>query len=642
MDKIDPKLQRLIASHAARGLPTNPDNSEQLVHVYISVTGGDFSGLIAAGFDVSSELGDSAIVILPIDQIERLAARDDVTAVVAPPVGKPMAVVHTADQKAIRLPQAYLVKSTAKPAGTKGAGVNIGIVDSGVNVLHDAFRTAAPDRKTRILFYWAQDGVIRPGTGKLWERMGKIFNSLDINNEIAAHPSGHGMPDELMDWGNKDKTKSGHGTAVASVAAGSEWPKDPAAANVNTGVAPETRLIVVSGQKDDQAAIEYCFAMSDLAPTEPCVVNMSLGDHRLPHNGRTLFDSRINALLTAKAGRVLVLAAGNEGDVHNHARVSLPHPGTVTFDVSVGADEFWLECLISGTKPGGVTVEVAPPLRRSGDARQFFKHNEIHKEDGNDRHKVTVTSPGAPGDPDWHSFLKVESAADPTVKSNWFIRSGMWQVRLKTVSQAQPDVDIWLASIDDNQKIKPLPGTVPAKEEALDTNAAFRRSRDWILHTLRSPACGKDAIVVGTAAVSRSVSTLIVPSRSSSRGPSTDASIPALEWKPNLLAPGVDVLAAQLTKAATAAGKPTSGSRTSTGSSIAAPFVAGTAALMLAHDPTLKHSDILKFIRVNANPMMANAQAKAWMIQYDLGDPPVIGFGFLDSEDAVAATSDTP
>jgi hypothetical protein len=50
----------------------------------------------------------------------------------------------------------------------------------------------------------------------------------------------------------------------------------------------------------------------------------------------------------------------------------------------------------------------------------------------------------------------------------------------------------------------------------------------------------------------------------------------------------------------------------------------------------------VKFIRVNANPIMSNAKVTAWMNKYDIGDPTIIGFGFLDMEDAVASTSDTP
>ena len=155
------------------------------------------------------------------------------------------------------------------------------------------------------------------------------------------------------------------------------------------------------------------------------------------------------------------------------------------------------------------------------------------------------------------------------------------------------------------------------------------------MHTLTSEACGRDAIVVGAGAVERSVSTLFSPDRTSSRGPSTDASIPALKWKPDLIAPGIDVRVAKFTKAATAAGRPTSSSEVTSGSSFAAPFVTGGAALMLAHDPALKQSDILKFLRGSSDPMLSNAKVTAWMIKYDVGDPTIIGEGFLNAEGAV-------
>ena len=234
------------------------------------------------------------------------------------------------------------------------------------------------------------------------------------------------------------------------------------------------------------------------------------------------------------------------------------------------------------------------------------------------------------------------SVADPTVRSNWYVRSGTWQVKLETFQEAQPDVDIWLSNIDDI-RFQPLPGSTAAKEEGLETDASFRRPRDWILYTLRSPACGKDVIVVGTAAVSRTVSTLFSPHRPSSRGPSTDASIQALKWKPHLIAPGVDVRVAEFKEG----GHPDGAADVHVQSHQRLEFRhavrhrnrridAG------AHHPALKQADILKFVRVNIDPMMSNATVTAWMRKYDVGDPTIIGEGFLNAENAVAAVSDTP
>ena len=59
MDKIDPRLQRLIAAHAAGELPPNPESPEYLVHVYLTAAGGDFNGLAAATYDLVNERAGS-------------------------------------------------------------------------------------------------------------------------------------------------------------------------------------------------------------------------------------------------------------------------------------------------------------------------------------------------------------------------------------------------------------------------------------------------------------------------------------------------------------------------------------------------------------------------------------------------------
>ena len=81
-------------------------------------------------------------------------------------------------------------------------------------------------------------------------------------------------------------------------------------------------------------------------------------------------------------------------------------------------------------------------------------------------------------------------------------------------------------------------------------------------------------------------------------------------------------------------------SRVASGTSFAAPLVAGTVALMLSHDPNLKQADVWKYLRVNADPLFDNAKVSAWTVKYDLGDATIIGWGLLNSELAVAAVSD--
>jgi hypothetical protein len=213
-------------------------------------------------------------------------------------------------------------------------------------------------------------------------------------------------------------------------------------------------------------------------------------------------------------------------------------------------------------------------------------------------------------------------------------------LKLETVSAKQPVVDVWTATagfID----IMPFPGATPAKEEALEPNPKRRRVREWIDHTILSQACGLDAIVVGSAVVSRVDKTFVAPKRSSSRGPNTDSSIHPSAWKPDLVAPGENIRVAKWKPPATAAGRGVSTSKVTSGTSFAAPMVAGTVALMLSHDKTLKHADIRKHLRLSIIPIM-HPKTLAWMIQFDIGHAADVGEGLLGIRGAQDQVTDLP
>ena len=104
MDKIDPKLWQLIDAHTAGELPLDPDNPDFLVHVYVEAENDDFSGVMAAGYEVASPLGGTGIITLPISEIESLADHAEILTIYAPRSGQPFEgppVVHTVEQRSI-------------------------------------------------------------------------------------------------------------------------------------------------------------------------------------------------------------------------------------------------------------------------------------------------------------------------------------------------------------------------------------------------------------------------------------------------------------------------------------------------------------------------------------------------------------
>ena len=171
----------------------------------------------------------------------------------------------------------------------RGAGVLVGIVDTGIDTAHEAFRNGA---RTRIVHY-------------LDQTTGTEFTSTEIDAGTAA--------------GSSDT--NGHGTHVAGIAAGNGR---GSAGQVFAGVAPEADLAIVKTtfQSDDIAeAVKRIFDLADQR-RQPCVVNLSLGGHAGGHDGATVTERTIDQL--SGRGRLVVISAGNEGKHLIHASTVLP------------------------------------------------------------------------------------------------------------------------------------------------------------------------------------------------------------------------------------------------------------------------------------------------------------------------------
>jgi subtilisin family serine protease len=178
-----------------------------------------------------------------------------------------------------------------------GASVLVGIVDSGFDLTHPMFQ--------------ASDGTLRV------ERL--------LDQTAPREFSRAQLASALQSGATPGADEQGHGTHVASIAAGSAF-------NGFEGVAPEaTFLLVKTDFMNTDAAVSWIFQQ---AGNRPCVINMSLGHHFGPHDG-TDAEERLHVQLTAQPGRAIVIAAGNErtDSIHIGGRF---HPGQteeVLFDI---------------------------------------------------------------------------------------------------------------------------------------------------------------------------------------------------------------------------------------------------------------------------------------------------------------------
>lgn len=172
------------------------------------------------------------------------------------------------------------------PRSFTGKGVLIGVIDTGFDFMHPAFRDA--EGNSRIVHVWDQSGRNgnTPSMG-----YGVVFDTPELIRS-AAH----------------DVSRDTHGTHVAAIAASS--------ADVYKGMAPESDIVVVATDKSESGIIDALAYLLDYAEKEkkPIAINLSMGTVIGFKDGTDPIASMIDELLD-KSGKkcLMAIAAGNEG-----------------------------------------------------------------------------------------------------------------------------------------------------------------------------------------------------------------------------------------------------------------------------------------------------------------------------------------
>lgn len=178
-----------------------------------------------------------------------------------------------------------------------GKDVVVGLVDTGIELLHPDFQNA--DGTTRVKYLW--DQTQNAGNAPQPYGYGAEWTADDIDEGITGHQD---QPQYF-----------GHGSTVSGTAAGNGF-----AVNDFEGAAPEADLVVVSSQfgggnwtQRVADAVQYVFEKADELG-KPAVVNLSLGTYSGSRDGLDAAAQFIDSLMNAQPGRVVVCAAGNSGN----------------------------------------------------------------------------------------------------------------------------------------------------------------------------------------------------------------------------------------------------------------------------------------------------------------------------------------
>ncbi len=200
--------------------------------------------------------------------------------------------------------QSCITQITQQEPNLTGENVIVAVLDSGIDYFLPEFRNA--EGQTRILAIWDQTQQPDEARGKLpppGYREGVLYTREMINEALALGRENGQKLVPVFDL-------SGHGTAVAGVAAGTSM-----------GVAPKADLLVVRlGQPQAGSfprttqlmrGVNYVVNLG-VSLNRPVAVNISFGNTYGDHQGNSLLERYIDN--ASEVGRsVIVIGSGNEG-----------------------------------------------------------------------------------------------------------------------------------------------------------------------------------------------------------------------------------------------------------------------------------------------------------------------------------------
>jgi endonuclease G len=442
------------------------------------------------------------------------------------------------------------------PTDETGSHAIAGLIDTGIDIMHEAFLDGAG--QTRILGIWNQRETAPAGSayqspkatfpGVFTQDYGVLYLTNHINALIAGGAGS--VPSILRDPGSGLINSPGHGTHVASIAAGR------AVGAFQGGVAPDAKILVVIPnmvtKPTDPPSLGYSNSHVDAlsflltaakAPAIggglPIAVNVSLGMNAGAHDGLSLLEASFDAATRngLDEGVMIVKSAGNEGDSGGHAELqAFNGKQFITWQSDLVARdrdyiEVWYDAqhelefvLIDPAGNRSPVVSSANPSASVvlGGNRCTLLLTEYHPDCGDDRLQITISPEPAP------------------------IRAGLWQLDVTgvAVGGGSQQIHAWVER-DIARAVRFQTG---------DNNAM----------TLSVPGTARHVISV-SASGSR-LPLELTPS--SSQGLTRDG-----RAKPDLCAPGTAIIAAASN----------SGNRQAvvamTGTSMAAPHVTGAVVL---------------------------------------------------------------
>lgn len=516
---LDMGYERVAADS---GLYTGYDSGSNTWELIVKYTGDIQSVAKRYGASAVVLLGGYAIVTLPQEHINEFA---DCAEVVY--IEKPHRLFFS-DRQALERSCVYYAWS--EPYSLGGEGVLAAVIDSGIDWKNTDFRNS--DGSTRILKLW--DQTVAPESSGYAPPEGYVVGTEYNRDVINLALSGDEAALRSM---NLSRDYSGHGTFVTGIAAGN----GQGMAGSFRGVAFESDLIIVKLGDSEQRqfprttrlmeAVNYCIMEAQKAG-KPVVINMSFGNNQGSHDGTDLLSTYLNAASDVWKN-VIVCGSGNEAGNGIHASGMLSGRKAESVELAVGEYEsgFNLQLWKNYSDEYGVEL-IAPSGERSGNLRTY----------GADRVSLDNTQVyvyyGQPT-----PYSRYQQLYFEFVPAGGYVTPGVWRIVLTPVRIVDGRYDLWL-------------------QESATLNEDTRFFSPSEETTLTVPSAAGKVITVG-AYNSRTDAYADFSGRGYTR---TNDNI-----KPDIVAPGVNIVSTAVN----------GGYTVRSGTSMAVPFVSGSAALLM-------------------------------------------------------------
>ena len=438
----------------------------------------------------------------------------------------------------------------------KGRGVLVGLIDTGIDYTQPVFRYADGTSKIRYIYDQTAEG--EPPSGFL---LGREYSKADIDAALASEDPYALVP---------ERDENGHGTFLASVAAGRETEDF-------SGAAPDAEIIAVKLKKarpfyrerycvpeEQEEAYESSAVMLGVEYIlrkareldRPVAICIGLGTSAGSHDGVSVFEEYLGNVSIQK-GVCLCAAAGNEAEARHHAGGVLEpgeKPGQIDLKVGDNAGDVYLA--IWNTVADRLSVSVRSPTG-----------------------ELVGRVPARPGSVLAADVKLVMETARVQVEYHFPVEGSGGQLSVIRILGATPGV--WVIQLHGDvllngqyQAWLPITGFVSPTVEFLSATPDY---------TVTSPASAVGVICCG--AYDSAGKSLYAKS---SRGPAWDGRI-----LPDLASPGVGIR-----------GIYPYGPGLMSGTSAAAAVLAGTCALMLQWG-----------VREGNDPSMGTYQIRAYLIR---------------------------